>query len=416
MDAQGASRRGAFVVLGDLSVVQAKPTIPLGVLFSNSGPYANLGREGLGGALTAIAEINNSDRFAFEFSPQVRDPKGSIEAYAPLCREIVSDTGAHFVVGCTTSWSRKEVIPVLEKTGAQLWYPCPYEGFESNDHVVYVGACPNQHAVPLLDHIVPAFGASVALVGSNYIWGWETNRIAREHVEAVGGSVLSERYVALGDTDIAYIVEEIARKKPDFVFNTLIGPSSHAFVRAYAELGRVDRAFSPATRPIVSCNWTEHEIDELGEDAAGHFSVAPYFQSMTGAANARFLAAARDYAGASRVSAFFAQSYSAVYMIAHGVAATKSWNTDAVLAHAQSHDFEAPFGPVRIDGRNNHAVLAPHIGRANANGQFEPAGPQAVPVLPDPYLASRPFVQSVFVDAHAEQTGRTAAQHLKVVK
>ena len=39
---------------------------------------------------------------------------------------------------------------MLEKAGGTLWYACPYEGFEANEHVVYMHACPNQHLVPLL--------------------------------------------------------------------------------------------------------------------------------------------------------------------------------------------------------------------------------------------------------------------------
>ncbi|TIL80332.1 MAG: N-acetylmuramoyl-L-alanine amidase, partial [Mesorhizobium sp.] len=69
-----------------------------------------------------------------------------------------------------------------------------YEGFEANEHVVYMHACPNQHLVPLLAHVVPRFGANGFLLGSNYIWGWETNRVARDLIADAGGKVLGERY------------------------------------------------------------------------------------------------------------------------------------------------------------------------------------------------------------------------------
>ena len=65
-------------------------------------------------------------------------------------------------IGCVTSWSRKEVIPVLERHGGTLWYPLPYEGFEASDHVVYTHACPNQHLLPLLDWALPRMGRAVS--------------------------------------------------------------------------------------------------------------------------------------------------------------------------------------------------------------------------------------------------------------
>ena len=43
----------------------------------------------------------------------------------------------------------------------------------------------------------PAAGAgyvrkSLTAIGSNYVWGWESNRIAREVVEGSGGTVVGE--------------------------------------------------------------------------------------------------------------------------------------------------------------------------------------------------------------------------------
>ena len=86
-------------------------------------------------------------------------------ATPPAAQTSSRNSGARHIIGCVTSWSRKEVIPVLEKAGGTLWYACPYEGFEANEHVVYMHACPNQHLVPLLGYVVPRFGANGFLLG-----------------------------------------------------------------------------------------------------------------------------------------------------------------------------------------------------------------------------------------------------------
>jgi branched-chain amino acid transport system substrate-binding protein len=391
--------------LGPLPFCEARleHTVPIGVLFSRSGPYETLGREGYLGATTAIREINAHDLYGIRLAAEIRDPAGNIEAYAPLCRDLV-EGGVRFVVGCTTSWSRKEVIPVLEKTGAQLWYPCPYEGFEANDHLVYVGACPNQHILPLLDYVLPRYGREPLLVGSNYIWGWETSRIAREVVERAGGAIKGERFVPLGDTDIARIIDEIQRKQPDFVLNTLIGPSSRAFVEAYHDLGERDPRFSAAERPIISCNWTESEIAAMGRKAAGHLSVAPYFASLETSDNREFLATIGAMLPAPlRVSAFFVQAYAAVHMIARGIAATGERSPAALLAYAAETAYPAPFGPLRIHPATNHAILAPRIARARADGTFEVLSADETAIIPDPYLVS-------------SLSRPPAVKHLRVVK
>ena len=201
--------------------------------------------------------------------PVERDPQGNIDRYATVCDDILRNSGARHIIGCITSWSRKEVIPVLEKAGGTLWYACPYEGFEANEHVVYMHACPNQHLVPLLGHVVPRFGANGFLLGSNYIWGWETNRVARDLIADAGGKVLGERYLPLGETDVSRLIDEIRATRPDFILNNLIGPSSYAFIAAYAELAERDPYFMPERCPILSCNLTECELPAIGEAGNG---------------------------------------------------------------------------------------------------------------------------------------------------
>jgi branched-chain amino acid transport system substrate-binding protein len=336
--------------------------------------------------MMAVDEIN--EQRGLRLIAEVRDPAGSTERYADLTRDIVSSSGARHIIGCTTSWSRKEVIPVLEKSGTLLWYPCPYEGFECHEQVIYLGACPNQHVLPLLEFILPRFGSNGYLVGSNYIWGWETSRIARDIIEHSGGNVAGERYVPLGDTDIARIIEEIRVKRPDFVLNTLIGPSSYAFLRAYHDLGHADADFSSDIRPVISCNFAESEAAELGAVVAGQYVIAPYFQSLRTPETHSFLMTARRLsAGFPDLSAFFAQAYAAVHMLAAAIVRAGTDAPGAVSAAAMEADIMAPFGPVRLDRATSHTILTPRIGRANGAGGFDVVSESAAPIVPDPYLA-----------------------------
>src|SRR5690554_4933711 len=214
--------------------------IEIGLLFSRAGSYALIAGSGRAGALRAIDEINADPALDLTFIPVERDPQGNIDLYRPLCAEILQETSARHVIGTTTSWSRKEVIPTLEKSGGTLWYPCPYEGFEASDHVVYTHACPNQHLVPLLDWVLSRHGPRACLVGSNYIWGWEMTRAARVLIVEVDGVVLGERYLPIGDRDITRMIDEIRTAKPDFVLNNLIGLSSYEFLAAFARLRESD--------------------------------------------------------------------------------------------------------------------------------------------------------------------------------
>ena len=211
----------------------------VGLLFSRSGSYALLGQAMHAGALLAISEINDS-LSDVTLEPVTVDPGGRIADYVDGARQLLLDGITH-VVGCYTSSSRKEVLPLFEKHDALLWYPSHYEGFETSENVVYTGAAPNQHIVPLTRYLLESGRRRAWLVGSNYVWAWENNRIMREAVLAAGGEIAGERYFPVGDTDLQPVVEQILDAAPDFVFNTMIGASSYAFFRIAARGGGAAR-------------------------------------------------------------------------------------------------------------------------------------------------------------------------------
>jgi ABC-type branched-subunit amino acid transport system substrate-binding protein len=253
-----------------------KRTIDIGILLSRSGVYAALADASRSGVLKGVAEVNSDPRFDIAFRVVERDPEGRLDRYALLCREILRASDARHIFGCITSASRKEVIPELERFDGVLWYPVPYEGFEASEHVAYMHACPNQHLLPLLDWALPSLGKRAYFVGSNYIWGWEMARIARERVAAAAGDVLGDRYLAVGDTDIDHIIQEIRALKPDFILNSLVGDSSYAFLARLAELKQ--EAWYASGLTVLSCNFTECEIEYAGDAAAGLVSAGPWFE------------------------------------------------------------------------------------------------------------------------------------------
>ncbi|MDX1199577.1 transporter substrate-binding protein [Sinorhizobium medicae] len=370
-----------------------KISFPVGVLFSGSGSYAQPARQGFRGAMTAIAHINASRRFPFNLQAHHFDPAGEADRYASLCRQLIRERDVRHVVGCTTSWSRKEAIPVVEKLDALLWYPCVYEGFEVSENLIYVAACANQHLVPLLDYIAPRFGSRAMLVGANYIWGWENNRIARDILHRSGGEVLGERFVSIGDTDIDHLIDEVREKRPDFILNNLIGPSSYAFLRAYQALGEADDRFRPEKCPIISCNLYEGEITGLGHAAAGHFTVSCYFRTLQSPENDSFLKTLAALDPGAIVDAFYAQAFSAVVMIAEAIMRCGSDDADLVRGALRGQSVDTPLGAISVDRWTNHVELPAHIGRARADASFEIVKRSHEAIAPDPFLTSTPLVR-----------------------
>ena len=362
-------------------------SLRLGILFSTSGDYGVLGQDCRDGAMTAIEELRDASSVSIE--PVFGDPAGSGELYIELAQKMLQEDGCRHVIGTVTSQARKDVIPVIEKHDALLWYVCPYEGFEANSNVIYTGACPNQHLLPLFEHMLPAYGARVYLAGANYIWGWEMNRLAREIVTEAGGAIVGERCLPIGDTDVERIVAEVAARRPGFILSNMLGPSNHAFLRAMRELGRRDPAFRPERCPVVSCDLTECELPEIGLGVAdGQLAAASYFDSLDSVANRSLKAqVAARFGSERRVSSYFATSYATVRLCVEAVTRGGTDDPIAVRTALARMETPSPLGPLRVDPDTNHANLPFLLGRiSRADFIILEARPAAVA---DPYLIRR---------------------------
>lgn len=362
----------------------------IGLLFSTDGPYGAIGRAMLNGALLGLREANESCGAALQ--PVLANPGGDLARYKLLCSRLI-DRGVRHIVGCYTSSSRKELIPLVEKRDALLWYPSHYEGFESAANVIYTGAAPNQHIVPLADHVLGQAAAGhrgprFFCLGSNYIWAWENNRILREAVLGRGGSIVSERYVPVGEQELGQAIDAILEARPDYVFCTLIGISCWRFFAGFRAACRARGIDQAREIPVLSCSLSEPELAEIPVEARdGHVSSSVYFSCVDSPASRRFVAAYdHDFPAGPPASADAESAYIAVHLLARTLAATGTSDVARVVEAAPLHSFAAPQGEVRLDAQTMHAWLTPRIGRSRADGRFDILYEAARPVAPDPYL------------------------------
>ena len=362
--------------------------VKIGILYSTIGPYGSMGRDARDGAKLAIDELMKT--YGDRIKPEFIDPKAHIPDYLDGARTMLRDRGCRHIVGTITSLARKEVLPLVEKHDGLLWYMCPYEGFEANENVVYIGGCPNQHLLPVFDYLLPRYGNRPYLVGANYVWGWEMNRLARELIGAAGGEVLGERYLPFEETAVERIVSDIEQRRPSFILNNLIGPSSYAFLAAIKALGARDPAFRPENCPVVSCDLTECELSDIGVGVAtGQLSAAAYFDSLATPENVDFKqkVAARFGAG-RRISSVFACAYTSLKLCAEAIIAAGTDDPVAVRRLLSASPARSVLGPILIDPETHHAALPFHLGRITDDNGFEIVTSQAA-IAADPYLTGR---------------------------
>ncbi len=365
-----------------------KHRIPLriGILFSQTGVTSDIESSQLQGTLLAFEEINTAGGIdGRELQPVYYDPGSSPGTYKTLAEKLMVDDGVRIILGCYMSSERKAVLPVVERWNGLLFYPTLYEGFEYSRNVIYTGAAPNQNSVQLAEYMMREFGSRVYMVGSDYIYPYESNRIMSDLLLERGGEKTGERYVKLnaGPEDFLDVLVDIKNKRPDFIFSTVVGQATSTFYRAYADAG-----LDPAIMPIASLTTSETEVRQMGAGiATGHITAATYFQSIDSDTNQRCVGKLRQRFGSDTITNMcWEAAYFQTYLLAAGLLAAGTDNVQQLVPALLGMELMAPQGMVKIDVDNHHAYLTPRIGRVRKDGQFDILHEAKQPVKPDPYL------------------------------
>ena len=109
------------------------------------------------------------------------------------------------------------MLPVFEYYDSLLFYPLQYEGQECSKNIFYTGAVPNQQIEPATDFMFrrsPAAGKPFYLVGSDYVFPRIINTITKSFLKNMGGKVIGEDYLPLGNTNVSSIIRKIKYSLP----------------------------------------------------------------------------------------------------------------------------------------------------------------------------------------------------------
>jgi urea transport system substrate-binding protein len=362
--------------------------IRVGVLFSTTGVARATEASMLKATLHAIAEVNEQGGVDGRKLVAVHyDPGSQAGNFNILADRLLVEDGVRIIFGCYMSSERKAVLPVVERRNGLLFYPAQYEGFEYSRNVIHTGAVPNQNSIPLGHYLLQHVGRSFFMVGSDYIWPWESDRIMSDMIRGQEGQIVGERYLKLDASEFehAALVREIKQVKPDGIFCNFVGDSIVHFYQAFAAAG-----LNPKTMPIASLTTSEADIEAMGIEASvGHITAATYFEAIDSDINRSMLTRYRArYGAAERTHMCWESAYFQVHLAANAMRLAGSDDIHRIRPALNALDFNAPQGRVQIDPENGHTYLWSRIGRVDGAGQFEVLFESSRAIKPDPYLVS----------------------------
>src|SRR6185369_7281088 len=202
-------------------------------------------------------------------------------------------------------------------------------------------------------------------------------------------------------------------RKPPVVFNTLVGESSYAFMRA------LHKASTRAgiSIPMLSCSLCEPELKMIGAAASvGCITSSAYFESIEADENRAFVARWKSRHGTgSHVSVDGQSTYVCVMLLARAIRRAGSADVAAVRRAAANHRYDSPQGPVWVDPENNHCFLTPRLARSAPGCQFNIFWEADAPERPDPYLSNLDLT-AIGTGPEKSNDATTRFNHLRIVK
>lgn len=376
---------------------ETKPSIKIGVLHSLTGTMAVSEAPLVDAVRLAVEEANQEGGInGAQIEMVVSDCRSDADYCAQQAEKLITEDHVQALFGCWTSACRKSVKAIVEKHHHLLFYPLQYEGLEQSPDILYTGAVPNQQLIPMVSWAMQERGPRAYLVGSDYIFPHSANLLVKKLLQAKGGQLVAERYVALGEQNLDAIVREIAKQPPDFVVNTLNGDSNRYFFQALQKVG-----INAKDIPVFSTSLAEAELASIGPElVAGHYSAWNYFQSIASDENLAFVQRFRSRFGQQRVlDDPMEASYLGVKLWVSALRSAEILDIATVKAVLLQQTLLAPEGIVAVDAVTHHLWKPVRIGVARADGQFDIVWQSKRSIAPAPFPF---FISQAANDAMAE--------------
>ncbi|NRB39361.1 MAG: urea ABC transporter substrate-binding protein [Pseudomonadales bacterium] len=368
-----------------------KSPIKIGVMHSLTGHMAESEKSIVDALLFAVDEINAKGGINGQMIiPIVKDGRSDPDVFVRIAEELILQDEVDVVFGCWTSSCRKSVLPVFEKHNHLLYYSLQYEGLESSNNIIYLGAVPNQNMIPALEWSLSKRGKKIYLVGSDYVFPRAANAVIREQSLQWRGEIVGEQYLPLGAIDFRAIVEDIKKQQPDVIFNTINGHSNLEFFKSLRAAG-----ITASMIPTISFSISEDELSQFkGVDLSGDILVWNYLQGLDNALNKQFVSGFHEkYGSDRRIGNPMVTAYTGLHLWAKAVRKAGSSKAEKVRPFASDLSIHGPGGMIYIEAETHHSWKSVHIARINENNSLESIWDSKVPIAPQPYPETRTVLE-----------------------
>jgi urea transport system substrate-binding protein len=317
---------------------------------TSSGSPGIWGPAGTNGALLAVSEINKRGGIlGREIELTILDSGGPIRDVARRAREAIAFDEVDVIMGSHISAVRLALREVTRGRVPYVYTPL-YEGGERTSGVMAIGETPRWQSRPAIRWLAEVKRAQRwYLIGSDYVWPWQSHRAVKRYIAETGGQVVGEEFVPVGEDDHSAHLARIRAAKPDVVLISLIGTDSITFNRAFAEAGLA------ATTLRLAGAMDETVVLGIGaENTENLFCASGYFTGIASQGNDDFLSRYYGMFGANAppIGSVAQSNYEGLCFLQAAAERAGTLEFNQLLAAGRNIIYSGARGPVTIrDGR-----------------------------------------------------------------
>lgn len=359
----------------------AATPIRIGVVSPLTGAWTVYGKAHFSGFELAVEEINaKGGVLGRPIEIVVGDSKTEPRIVVEQANRLVRQERVDLLAGTFSSAERNAAGPVVQQTGKILLYPTWYEGQTQdffpgvcNRNIFMFGPEPSQQVWPFIDHVMQNHGKKFFLIGSDYAWPRETNKMFKEKFQELGGTVVGEVYVPFNTPQYESVLRDIRNAGTEVVFHSLTGSDTVNFRRQFHAAGM--------SKDVTIWTVDDEEVVTSGlgpEVSAGTYVSFDYFMTIQHPNNKAFLERfSAKYGKDALMNTVGVGMYNAAHMAALAIEKAGSTKTDDVRAALKGMTFDgAPQGPIRLRAEDHQAVLPSYLMKVRAgwtgvNDMFE---------------------------------------------
>lgn len=368
----------------------AQETVKIGLISSQTGPFASVGRQLEAGVRLYIQQ--NGDMVAGKkIELVVRDDAGVADTTRRVAQELVTNDGVKVIAGftltpgalATAAVATQAKVPMIVMLGATSIIP------DRSPFIVRTSLSVPQVAQPYAEWIAKQGAKTMITLVSDYGPGIDYEGLVSSSFEAVGGKVLQKLRVPLASPEFAPFLQRVIDAKPDALF--IFVPSGGVGVALMNQLR--DRGVAQAGIKIYAegSMLDDDSLNAMGDVSLGTVTSHTYSAAHDSAVNKSFVEAFRKATG-RRPNIVAAYGYDGMHLIYEALKRTNGSTDGAALVEAMKNvEWESPRGPVKVDAETRDLIQNVYIRRSEklADGEIYNVEFATIPAVKDPTRPAR---------------------------